>query len=60
MYGKTGGGMNMGWFVGWIQKDNRTITFVQYIEQENSLLSGGIIARELAKNNLITSMLNKK
>lgn len=57
LYGKTGGGMTGGWFVGWIQKDDRAIAFAQYVEPENSILSGGIVARELAKNNLITLML---
>lgn len=60
MYGKTGGGMTGGWFVGWIQKDERTITFAQYVELDNSPLSGGTTARELAKNNLITLILNEK
>ncbi len=60
LYGKTGGGMTGGWFVGWIQKDKRTIAFAQYVELENSPLSGGIVARESAKNNLITLMLNEK
>jgi beta-lactamase class D len=56
LHGKTGGGMAAGWFIGWIEKDNRSIVFVQYVEPENSLISGGIVARELAKSNLITLM----
>ena len=33
LYGKTGGTMNQGWFVGWIQKDDQRVTFVQFVEQ---------------------------
>lgn len=57
LYGKTGGGMAAGWFVGWVQKEKRIIAFAQYIEPENSPLSGGIIAKELAKSNLIPLVL---
>lgn len=47
LYGKTGMGYmlsedrtqkldhQMGWFIGWIQKDNRTIVFVQYVEDDD-------------------------
>lgn len=46
LYGKTGAGsllssdrmhkldLKMGWYVGWIQKDNRAITFAHYIQDE--------------------------
>ncbi len=46
LYGKTGSGsllnhdrtqkldIQMGWFIGWAQKDSRTIVFAQYIEDE--------------------------
>lgn len=53
LYGKTGGGMENGWFVGWTEKKGRRIAFVQYIEQKNSLISAGRVAKELAKDNLI-------
>ncbi len=54
-YGKTGGTKSSGWFVGWVQKDNRRIEFAQYIEQpETSLISGGRVAKEVAKDNLIS------
>lgn len=58
LYGKTGGG-KFGWFVGWIEKDGRRIICVQYIEQrEDSLIiSGGKIAKELAKENLINLLV---
>ncbi|MBN8828091.1 MAG: class D beta-lactamase [Sphingobacteriia bacterium] len=59
LYGKTGGGKGLGWFIGWIVKDNRKISFVQYIEQpSDSLISGGLVAKELVKNNLIPIILN--
>lgn len=57
LYGKTGGGMKAGWFIGWIEKDNRRIQFAQYVEQENALISGGKMAKEIAKDNLISLML---
>ncbi len=32
LYGKTGGGTgNNGWFIGWVEKDNRHIVFAQYL-----------------------------
>lgn len=58
LYGKTGGSKKQGWFVGWIEKGNRIISFTQYIEQsEDSLVSGGRVAKEIAKDNLISLML---
>ncbi len=57
LYGKTGGSVAQGWFVGWVQKNDRVITFVQYIEQlDGALLGGGATAKELAINNLIPLM----
>ncbi len=58
LYGKTAGGKPAGWFVGWVEKGHRRIVFAQYIEQpKDSLLSGGRVAKELAKDNLISMML---
>lgn len=57
LHGKTGGGMTAGWFIGFIEKDKRAISFVQYVEPENALISGGLMAKEMAKNNLISLML---
>ncbi len=57
LYGKTGGGMKAGWFVGWIEKDNRRIVFTQYVEMDNSLISGGRLAKEVAKDNLVSIIL---
>jgi beta-lactamase class D len=58
MYGKTGGSKSLGWFVGWIEKDSRKIMIVQYIEQpESSPISGGRMAKEIAKDNLIDLLL---
>lgn len=59
LYGKTGGTKSSGWFVGWIEKNNRRIEFAQYIEQpETSLLSAGRVAKEVAKDNLISICIN--
>lgn len=56
LYGKTGGGKS-GWFVGWAEKNNRRIIFVQYVEPTcNPLRSSGKIAKEQAKDNLIKLM----
>ncbi len=57
LYGKTGGSMNSGWFVGFVEKNNRRIIFAQYVEPKNSLISAGRIAKELAKDNLISLVL---
>ncbi|MDF3047621.1 MAG: hypothetical protein K0R73_739 [Candidatus Midichloriaceae bacterium] len=58
LYGKTGGGIKMGWFVGWVEKDGRRIEFAQYVEQpENALLSSGRVAKEVAKDNLISLII---
>lgn len=55
LYGKTGGPIDSGWFVGWVEKNGRSISFAQYIEQpSNSLLTGGRVAKEVAIDNLTT------
>jgi beta-lactamase class D len=59
LHGKTGGSKVAGWFVGWAEKGDRRIVFAQYVEPKNALISGGQIAKELSKNNLISIMLNK-
>lgn len=56
LHGKTGGG-STGWFVGWIEKDNRKIVFAQYVETTESGLTAGRVAKELAKDNLISLIL---
>lgn len=56
LYGKTGGGAN-GWFVGWIEKGERRIIFAQYIEATNLPIPAGRIAKELAKDNLVSVIL---
>jgi len=54
LYGKTGGGKAMGWFVGWIEKGPRRIVFAQYIEQpEDSVQGGGKAAKALAREALL-------
>lgn len=66
LYGKTGSGsllnqdrthkldIQMGWFVGWIQNDKHTITFAQYLEdEEKSDTYGGPRAKTYAKEKLI-------
>ncbi len=58
LYGKTGGGMDSGWFIGWAEKANKRIIFAQYIEQkEDSLITAGKMAKEMAKDNLITLLI---
>jgi beta-lactamase class D len=57
LYGKTGGGKS-GWFVGWIEKGDRRIAFVNYIEKNGSPLSGGRLAKELTKDHLIPLILS--
>ena len=60
LYGKTGGPIESGWFVGWIEKGSQLISFVQYIEQpKDALISGGRTAKEAAKDNLISLTLQK-
>ncbi len=59
LYGKTGGGKT-GWFIGWVEKNNRRIVFAQYVEPKfNPLTSAGKIAKEIAKENLIKLMCIK-
>ncbi len=60
LYGKTGtgtppdaDGMRAGWFAGWIEKDNRTIVFAHYIESDNTEISAGPKAKEMAKEKLM-------
>lgn len=60
LYGKTGGPVEAGWFIGWVEKNGRVINFAQYIEQpSNSLLSGGRIAKEVAIDNLTALIIGK-
>src|SRR6185436_16916975 len=61
LYGKTGSGLlltpdgskgdlKMGWFIGWIQKGDRKVLFVQYIEDDKKEeINGGPRAKDLAK-----------
>ena len=56
LYGKTGGGAN-GWFIGWIEKGERRIIFAQYIETMNLPVTAGRLAKELAKDNLVSVIL---
>jgi beta-lactamase class D len=49
LYGRTGGN---GWFVGWIEKEDRRIEFVQVLEEEDPLTALGRLAKELAKAHL--------
>lgn len=59
MFGKTGGGKQEGWFVGWVEKGDRRIVFAQFLEQPNgALLSAGRTAKEIAKDHLISVMLS--
>lgn len=66
LYGKTGGGYllnkdgtrnedrKIGWFVGWIEKEDRKIVFVHYIEDDHKIDSPvGPRAREIAKERVL-------
>jgi beta-lactamase class D len=58
IYGKTGSSKAFGWFAGFVEKEGKRIIFAQMITQvEDSLLSGGKVAKELAKDNLISILL---
>ena len=56
VYGKTGTGSGKGWFIGWIQNQNRQIAFVQYIEcnesDPNPKNFTGRIAKDMVKARL--------
>jgi beta-lactamase class D len=65
LYGKTGSGsqaskkkiekfnLQIGWFVGWMQKDNRTVVFVHYIEDKKEQeIPPGLRAKAIAKEKL--------
>jgi beta-lactamase class D len=65
LYGKTGTGYlpkadgtldekrHGGWFVGWIEKDKRSIVFASYIEQDQQDMPAGLRAKEIAKEKLV-------
>ncbi len=57
MYGKTGSSSVDGWFVGYIEKNNRRIIFAQYLEAKDAAISAGRLAKEVAKDNLIELVL---
>ena len=71
LYGKTGAGLpnpdgtidenrQMGWFVGWIEKDKRRIVFASYIEQDKQDLPASWRARDIAKEKLLKLVQVKK
>lgn len=55
LYGKVGGGC---WFVGWIEKGNRSISFAQYIGPQDCPIRIGTLAKEVAKNKLVSIILS--
>lgn len=57
LYGKTGVGEGhdqerIGWFVGWVAKDDRYITFASYIQQQTSDSLPSFVARNNAMDEL--------
>lgn len=72
LYGKTGSGylLNLdgsrnlekplGWFVGWINRDNRNVIFAHYMESEaNQKAFPGSIARKVATEKLLSFIRNQ-
>ncbi len=66
LYGKTGSGAalrkdgsrdkekQIGWFIGWLQKDQRRIVFAHYIQDDHKIDAwAGARAKEMAKEKLI-------
>lgn len=60
LYGKMGYGSlpnsdrKIGWFVGWIEKENRKVVFVHYIEDDQKMPThAGPRAREIAKERVL-------
>ena len=63
LYGKTGGGSrDNGWFIGWIEKDEKQIIFAQYLDLTDSNLdltdlpshkSVGLTAKEVIKRQML-------
>ena len=59
LYGKTGSGeladkRTIGWFIGWIKKDERVIICAHYIENDQEMeLSPGLMAKDMLKHKLI-------
>jgi beta-lactamase class D len=72
LYGKTGAGdlknsdgsinktQQIGWFVGWIEKENRKIIFANYIEQPSQDYSGGKNAKALTRAKLLRLIAAEK
>ena len=70
LYGKTGTGniahadgtlktLQAGWFVGWIQKGDRTVVFTHYIEDKEKYdTPAGPRAKEMAKEKLTQMIQN--
>jgi beta-lactamase class D len=58
LFGKTGGGTwPTGWFVGWIEKGDQKIIFAQYVEFQDSSLSGiGRLAKDIVKEKILAWM----
>lgn len=72
LYGKTGSGFllnhdktarlntQIGWFIGWIQKNERSIIFAQYIQDEDKQnIFTGLKAKAAAKEKLINLLQEK-
>jgi beta-lactamase class D len=53
LYGKTGSGRQQGWFVGWIEKDNRVVVFASHITERKE---GKTPTSFKARNNAFTQL----
>ena len=73
LYGKTGSGYQLkpdgslnedlktGWFVGWVEKGDRKILFVHYLEDKEKIAAyGGLRAKGEAKEKLAVFLTEKE
>lgn len=57
LYGKTGGGSRQGWFVGWIEKENRQIVFAYQCHTQ--IPFKGTLGRQVALPKMLERLCNE-